>query len=272
MKCGAARDRLLSYLDGEIPLEEEEQVTAHLGVCAGCRSEESALRETEAALRSLAEIGAAPDLAADLRRRIASEGKRRSAWRWAYVPAAAAAAAAAIFLLAHPRTTHLPDLQKQVSAVVKAQPQPAAPAVTAPVVKEVVSRPEGAKPRQVVQRPKRTSLSAPERIVPSPAPAETEAPALVQAPASEGTPSEVQMQAHGPNQMEEPETAGIVLVVGNPRRPAAQSSYMAEVTLPGGGKTVMERVIEHSDDGRLSAIRIALKQFDAETPPVDIGG
>src|SRR6185503_16296726 len=36
MKCEVCVERLEEYLDGEVPAEEQEQISAHLIACAGC--------------------------------------------------------------------------------------------------------------------------------------------------------------------------------------------------------------------------------------------
>lgn len=123
--CDRIRDRLVDFIEGELPAGEQRSIEAHLAQCVACSQNVSALWETLAALRGLPEP-AVPDgrvagFAAAVQRRISAEppprlGLRRRAAAWLGdwsslrpIPAVSAAAALglllAIGLVRTPRTT-----------------------------------------------------------------------------------------------------------------------------------------------------------------------
>jgi anti-sigma factor RsiW len=55
MSCGF-EEELTAYIDGELPATRREQVEAHLGTCAECRSTEALLRRTVTSLAQLPEF------------------------------------------------------------------------------------------------------------------------------------------------------------------------------------------------------------------------
>ena len=56
MKHGEVRDRLGSYLEGDLPLQQRALVDAHLDACPNCAGELKELRGTIGLLRGLADV------------------------------------------------------------------------------------------------------------------------------------------------------------------------------------------------------------------------
>lgn len=92
MNCGQARDRLPDLIYGHLSAQDGQELQAHLGACAACRREETALRQVYGLLASWTPPAIAVDLPA-LYRQVA-EGQRRRARRWRRVAIALGAAAA----------------------------------------------------------------------------------------------------------------------------------------------------------------------------------
>ena len=95
MNCDCAIERLSEHLDGVLGPEEERLLTSHLAECALCRQRLDDLRETVTLLRELPEVAPPPNLAAEVRARLAS---RPRAWTWSILsgPHARVAIAAAL--------------------------------------------------------------------------------------------------------------------------------------------------------------------------------
>src|SRR5580700_11799950 len=91
-------DRLVAWLDGELPVDESAAIESHLGGCSDCRARMSAYEETSAAFTAYRDAVA--------RERM---NRPRSAHPWLPI-AGALAAALAIFLIAlgHPAADETP--------------------------------------------------------------------------------------------------------------------------------------------------------------------
>lgn len=96
MNCEEVRELLIDALDGTLPPERSGAVAAHLRDCGACREELEALREAEAAVRSIPRVAAPADFLARVNARIDAEA------------AAPAAAAPAKILEMRPRRYFAP--------------------------------------------------------------------------------------------------------------------------------------------------------------------
>jgi anti-sigma-K factor RskA len=88
---------LVSYLLGELTVEEERELEHHLEGCSGCRDELARARQTHDLLRELTAAGPPPELKARVLARARGEipARFRSRWRF-WVPAAALLAIAVL--------------------------------------------------------------------------------------------------------------------------------------------------------------------------------
>jgi hypothetical protein len=98
MRCSRVRKQLLDWVEAGLSGRQGAAIAAHLEKCAPCRAEAEELRQAELALRTLASLEAAPDLTADLHRRLAAPPARSFPRRWAGAGLGAAAALAALAL------------------------------------------------------------------------------------------------------------------------------------------------------------------------------
>ncbi len=100
MSCGAFENMIALDAGGDLGPAEAARLGAHLEVCAPCREQSQRLRESLAALRSLAEDVPGEDALARWRRgllaRIEDEPRRRMGWRWAWAAAGAMALVALV--------------------------------------------------------------------------------------------------------------------------------------------------------------------------------
>jgi len=101
-------DRLSEYLDGELPVEEQRALEAHLATCAACRTVRDELRGVLAATASLEDRGPVRDLWPGIRDRIAETTEAavipirtasRATRRWSLSLAQLAAAAVILVFL-----------------------------------------------------------------------------------------------------------------------------------------------------------------------------
>ncbi|MCK4580605.1 MAG: zf-HC2 domain-containing protein, partial [Dehalococcoidia bacterium] len=81
MDCKDINELFAAYLDGEVTLEEREQIEAHLLTCSRCREELEALAATQENLRQALKVTAAgvspsPRAWAEIRRRLEAEQHR----------------------------------------------------------------------------------------------------------------------------------------------------------------------------------------------------
>ncbi len=94
-ECRAVRRALHAYLDGELPPDQAERVSAHMQACGDCRGALQAARATRDLLRSQPQPEPPPGLAAAIKARayeeLAHPVRAAFDWRTALVPAAAAA-------------------------------------------------------------------------------------------------------------------------------------------------------------------------------------
>ena len=139
-------ERLSAWLDGEFDSASETELRAELEARPELAARLAQLRRVDDALRTLPEPVVRPELAAQLRERLAEEGQRQRPRqravgaaparrrRW-IVPLMAAAAAAAFALLALPRLRETPPSKEPLIA--RAPPAPAAPDVLEPQPRQV---------------------------------------------------------------------------------------------------------------------------------------
>lgn len=118
MKCEDARNRLDDLVDGELAPAEADDVSAHLGSCAGCREQERALRALLAEAAALPrELRPERDLWPGIEARLSARPallRPRPAWR----PAALAAAAAVLVALSSAVTWRLASRRERPEQVV----------------------------------------------------------------------------------------------------------------------------------------------------------
>ncbi|NIM04727.1 MAG: hypothetical protein GTO55_02205 [Armatimonadetes bacterium] len=258
MKCEDVRERLVDYLDGEISPEERAEIGAHVKACADCAKEAKELSCAEEALHTLKKVETAPDLIADLHRRLEGVRKPRLVWRWAGVSLAAATAAAAVLLWTHPWSAPPTPSQQPPPVAIKPQPE-TGPAPVVPAEKEVVPQPSEPAGRRIAQRPAVKTVSK------SVLPKATQL-TVAEQPVLEATSPEIDAPPVEFAEAEEPIIRdGVIVLLGEPEAPAPSSSYFAEVTLPNGGKSVMEHVVERDENGQPHTIRVAYRK----TPPQD---
>jgi len=110
MHCGLVHTKLLAYIDGALPAEEESEVAAHLAGCWSCTQELAMLRREAGDLRSALSVSPPPGLEPAILRRIgalARSGRAENTWEslaghrlWRSVVVAAAALALAFAGLA----------------------------------------------------------------------------------------------------------------------------------------------------------------------------
>jgi len=272
MKCQAVSNNLIAYLDGELPQHERAAIAEHLAVCADCRREAAAFGQAQDALRALNVVETAPDLTADLHRRLAARVVRVLSWRWAYGAVAAAAVSAALLFLLYPRapSTHrisppLGIAAQPTTAEPKVEPKAQQP-VPPPAGREASPQPAFARePRPGAVSKRRPSRPMRHRIARRPLPQATEtlAPDLSPAVTFLAEPAEAQA-------LEVP--VGIILVLGTPEPAPPFSSCYIEVSLPDGTKSVREQAVERDDTGEVRAIRIAYERVAPEAPGPNQGG
>ena len=122
---GHQGDRLSAFLDGELPSNERQLVTAHLLVCPRCRADLQELDRARIAIRSLP--GVEPPEFVAFRREVAAARRRIRLNRWAVVTASVAAALILLAGLAQQQQTPEPTItldQLESSHVARASVQP----------------------------------------------------------------------------------------------------------------------------------------------------
>ncbi len=121
MRCEDIQEKLSAYAAGELPPEGRDVVGAHLRECHQCRREADAVERAEAALAMLGAAEAAPDLSADLRRRLEARLRRRPRWALPAIAAAGALLAVVAGMWAtFPREAAVPEPEQ--TAVAAAPP------------------------------------------------------------------------------------------------------------------------------------------------------
>jgi anti-sigma factor RsiW len=260
MKCSTVKDELSRYVEGELPGRLQAAIARHLVACPACHGEAEGYRRAEEALRSLAAVVPAPDLSADLRRRLSAAAPPRPfRWLWAGTALAAVAAAAALLALRAPA----PPAPSPVSV------GPTAPAVT--------SSPEQFAAQPVTEEDGALRPTAP----PAPSPAGSHRAAAssrrarrlrhdvlpvvsredVVREAEEG--EAVAVPTPRLLDSSTPRPDGVVLLVAAPQPPRPSSGYYGEVTLPDGGTSTYQETVERNAAGEPQSVKIAYQQ----TPP-----
>lgn len=72
MQCLKVRELLSPYLDGELSLAEQEEVSAHLAVCPSCRAEFELLSDLASILKDLPELSPTPGFSARVLKNVAA--------------------------------------------------------------------------------------------------------------------------------------------------------------------------------------------------------
>jgi hypothetical protein len=263
MKCSTVKDELSRYVEGALPGHAQAAIAQHLAACPACQAEAEGCRRAEGALRSLVTVVPAPDLSADLRRRLSAVGSRPRPLRWLWAGTALAAAAAALLALRAPVPPAPPHTVLREPAAAQGRPpqfaiqpvtegdgarRPTAP----PAPSAAALRRSSAPPHRVLRvrhiAPPAASL---QDIAPEP-PGEAADATALHAPRPELAP--------GPRP---PAPAGIVLLVAAPQPPRPSSSYYGEVTLPDGAVSSYQETVERNAAGEPQSVKIVCQQ----TPP-----
>jgi hypothetical protein len=259
MRCPTVREKLLDYLDDQVASGGRARIEAHLAGCADCRAELAALLRSEDALHALAAVLPAPQLADDLRQRLAAPRPRPLRWAWAGAGAATAAVAIALLVWCIPRPPASrplppkPRVAPQITTELR-QPPAATEAQLLPAPSTPQPRPA---PRRIVRKPAQTT---PERApVPSEEPAilEQERPA-----APEPAPTEAPKQPYG-----------IILLLGEaePMLPSSSSCYF-EVSFPSGERSILDQTVDRDAAGEPRAIQISYQRIAPQSGPLNHGG
>ena len=176
MSCEAFEKLIALNVEGDLPPAETAGVQAHLETCARCRELDRSIRESQAALKTLAQADG-PDeqaLAAWRRgvlRRIEEQPRRLTlGWRWAWAAPAAAMALLVVLWLN----------QGKVGSGVGQAVSPAAPAPSSvgQAVSPALAKPAGLEVGQAVS-PARTIPTPPSHRHRTPAPSPPTEPLLV---------------------------------------------------------------------------------------------
>ncbi len=235
----------------------------------------------EAALSALARVERAPELSADLRRRIAGTPARRFGWAW--VAAVGIMAAGLGLVTMWPREARpLPPRHSQVARGASGGHRPAASLkIASPIVVGEQGHPSEDTDRPAKRLARTWPSSHSRRAVPegsSSGAGFQPAEGCVSSPDHEGvTAGSAQVAAKdlpaaGPQvenlrhyeEGRQP-TEGVILVLGEPEPVLPSGSYYAEVTLADGTRTVREQTVERDAAGRPQAIRISYEQTVAGT-------
>lgn len=258
MTCKRVQDKLSAYAAGELSPEERRTVEPHLRTCLHCRREAHAAARAEEALSLLAAVESAPDLARDLKARMAIPPRR---WvRRALVPAAAAVLLALLgsLWLVRPQSVPVPTAPRP-AVVVNVTPQNE---TAEPSAEAVAALAEGPKD----DREPEVEPTADRRAVPQRPLAVAARPAPAQTVADSPTPSGVEEDEPAPpsppeatDPTESPRAdevrtlllrdavrrralakSGVVFLVGRPAEKRQAKAYYIEITLPDGTHSVAE--------------------------------
>jgi anti-sigma factor RsiW len=99
MNCRHTEKRLVSYLDGKLPVTERRQFEAHLAVCADCRERAEGFRSLWGVLDELPALAPSPAFDNRVWARVQQEPSRAGFWSW-IVPSPRLALAATALLIA----------------------------------------------------------------------------------------------------------------------------------------------------------------------------
>jgi hypothetical protein len=164
MECTRTQDMLSSYLDGDLPDREQEEIAGHIRQCSRCAEEERALRETLSLLRNLPAEAAPPELLKGVRLRIA-EKTAVPLWKKVFLPVhikipLEAAAVVLVFLLVYgiqkemPAKTPVPSPPASAESGVRvARTGPVAKRPDADTTRRAKAEPSPEKERKAVVTP-----------------------------------------------------------------------------------------------------------------------
>jgi hypothetical protein len=249
MLCNKVREKIAERFGADSAYPPGEETAAHLAACELCREEQEQVLLAEAALRLLGEKQPAPDLAADLSRRLDREKVYRG--RRALKPALWAATGAAALLLAG----GLILLRPAGPVAEKANPSRAVAAPENPAAKPIFP----AVPREA-------AAMLPPKVNRAAVPAITPKPARAAALPKIARPKAMAAPAVAPAQLVEVEDhrapENIVLLVDSPQ-PKQSSSYLIELSRTDGSKSVRGGSIERDQAGRPLTVQI----ISWDTPP-----
>jgi hypothetical protein len=255
MKCSTVKDELSRYVEGALPGHAQAAIAQHLAACPACQAEAEGYRRAEEALRSLAAVVPAPDLSADLRRRLSAVSARPRPLRWLGAGTALAAVAAAAALLALRAPAPPAPPQSVVREPAEARGRPPQFAI------QPVTEGDGARRPTAPPAPSpaalRRSSAPPHRVRraqhdASPAPFPRDAAPKAKEAAAVPIPD---------SRLSIPD--GVVLLVAAPEPPRPSSSYYGQVTLPDGATSTYQETVERSAAGEPQSVNIAYQQ----TPP-----
>jgi anti-sigma factor RsiW len=272
MKCRAVTRVLDHYLEGLLDEAERVEVEGHLDGCPRCRGEAEARQGAEEALRTLAVVEKAPDLAAELQRRMAAAPSRGA--RWALVVAAAAVlCVGAVLVWGQTRVKRSAPRDRTVTVATRPVPGPVGgrggersaltgragerPHAVVPEVK--AAQAQTARRRRVADASHSVGRARPRRVwEPSP-PGEPEGLSSPGGPASHRPPVEespaIAALAQSPR-APAPEV-GLILILGEPQATVPRSECHLEVALPDGTRSATSQVVEENAAGGSRVIQIA---------------
>lgn len=257
MTCGAVREKLIEYAAGELAQDETQVVAEHLAACAKCRAEVEAFRRAEEALAALRVVEAAPELSADLDRRISArqDGSRR--WAWAAAGAVALAlVVAAVLLWPRGEQVERPGLDQRpptrAAEAERAAPRPMpsrAPATEAPSGERIVV-PAPVEPAVVA--PRRPAQTAAPRLVADSPPVESgplPAESLPVTPAD--TPRVSSLET-----VDEAPTSGLLLLLGGPQPARPLPEVHLDISFPDGSRSVFDQRAPRGAEGEARAVHV----------------
>ena len=169
MSCERYEELIALHVEGDLSPAESARVEAHLAGCASCAAFAGELRESQRALKELAQEELDPAALAAVRRRVglaldaggASRPARRPAALWAL--AAAAGVAVVAFLLQRPADGPPPQPPSPSAAAPPRVASPVGPAVRPPAA---VASASAEAPRATAPRPARRATTVREDVPP----------------------------------------------------------------------------------------------------------
>jgi len=252
----------------------------------GKRQKEEAeqLLLAEAALSTLARVERAPELGADLRRRIT--GTRVGGLRWGWVGAGAAAMIMIVVAVAV-----WPRGEGEGMRSGRREAQVAEAGVRAAEAAARMQRKSAGRPGEEAATRAPAGVSTDERLVPAPTrgprrggdadtspplrPRSAQAYSTAVAPGT-GLPQEQEQAAFAaaPAERESPAEpiAGVILVLGRPEPVLPSGSCYIEVTRADGTRTVREQTVERDAAGRPQMVQISYEQMEPNAASAQQGG
>jgi len=279
MRCREVTEKLSAYAAGDLPSDEQQTVEAHLRGCRQCRRDAEAATRSEETLAMLGAVEAAPDLSADLSRRLEAPLRRRPRW--------ASVAATAVILLAFLGSLWL------IRPRDVARPTAPRPAVVANIPPEVEAAnaiaetmtPPSQCPEDDQEPEAQPTLDGPGirqrpvAVAAHPAPLQT----AVDSPTSWGTGEEPAPpstpEATEPTELRRADEvrslllrdavrrralakSGIVFLVGTPAEEPQAKAYYVEITLPDGTQSVVEHGSVQDVAGEGALVPAVLQQVE----------